>query len=217
MIAVHYKPTHDRLEHMDEHGIAKEKDKGILKKNWIEYVELHLKITGHRPPFLEMLDELESLCDGYLRLINAPKRHIYILNDDVRALHSDLYWARPITRTLSGAQIGWMISKKWGNRRLRNERPGLSLPLEEGLSSLQCRLTEAICDHHPWFVPLLCHGGLYWRIWRGNRVFSVKLQLGVLADGYIPERLRQDGIQAPPWPVKVHQNTVGAKNVPSIF
>lgn len=67
--AVHFKPTPDRRIRIPKNEAVNEKHEAILNKNWIRDVQLSAKSENHRPVFLEMLKELESMCNGQLGLL----------------------------------------------------------------------------------------------------------------------------------------------------
>lgn len=71
--AMHYKQTSDLLRQETEHDAEKEKDEKFVKKNWTEDIQLLSKFKDHEQALLDLLKELENMCDGYLASINVAK------------------------------------------------------------------------------------------------------------------------------------------------
>lgn len=78
--AVHYKPSSDRLKQVAEQETVKEKDEPILKKKQRQDVPLPGMFKGHRPAFLEMQEEFESIWNKHPGTINVAEHRIAFLN-----------------------------------------------------------------------------------------------------------------------------------------
>lgn len=58
-----------------------------------------------------MLNEFQSMCDGYIWSMNVPKHRIDLLNDKKRPVHSTPYRAGPTAEQLTAAEASRMLAE----------------------------------------------------------------------------------------------------------
>lgn len=86
---------------------------------------------------------------------------------------------------------------------------------ERRLSPIQLWLPEAKCRIQPWLLLPPSHRQTSRRHRRSKSFFNAGPLLGLLADINRRAKSRRDRAHIPPYPVKVHQDVVWAKNNPS--
>lgn len=110
--SIHYKSTPDSLEQIAEQKAIKEKYEATLKRDWREDVQQPVKFKDYLPPFLETLEEFESMSEEHLGRINVAKQQINLLDDHVKPVHSAPYRARPAVRKFAAAEMARMMTDK---------------------------------------------------------------------------------------------------------
>lgn len=96
---------------MAEHGAAKEKNEAILKRDRREDLQPPIRIKGHKRAFPKMLEEFDSVRDGYLRHINIAEHRVELLNDDLRPVLC-LISSGADARKLAASEISLIITEK---------------------------------------------------------------------------------------------------------
>lgn len=66
----------------------------------------------HRPAFLEIPEEFESMRDGLLGHINVFKHRVDLLYDEVRPVQSVLYRRGTTSKPFAAAEISLMLAEK---------------------------------------------------------------------------------------------------------
>lgn len=90
---VHYKPTPDRLQQIEQHGTVQQHENERLNRNWPDEVTIAKHCEQHLIEFSKHLTEYEDMWDGNFGRITMAKQRIKLAQNNVRTVHSAPYRA----------------------------------------------------------------------------------------------------------------------------